>query len=172
MENKENFKIEKMVLNIGGTGEKLDKGFILLQKITNKKPVKVKATKRIPTWQVRPGLEVGTKVTLRGKEINDLLPRLLASIDNSIKEKQIQDNFFSFGIHEYVEIPGLDYIREVGIMGLEVTVVFSRPGKHVNYKKIKRGKTRRINVEKEEIISFLENKFQTNIIRRRKHDSQ
>jgi ribosomal protein L5 len=65
MENQSNFKIERMVLNIGGTGEKLEKGFILLQKITNRKPVKVKAIKRIPSWLVRPGLEVGTKVTLR-----------------------------------------------------------------------------------------------------------
>jgi large subunit ribosomal protein L5 len=169
---KQDFKIEKMVLNIGGTGDKLDKGFILLEKITGRKPVKVKATKRIPTWQVRPGLEVGTKVTLRGKEVEDLLPRLLASVDNTIKEKQIQNNFFSFGIREYVEIPGLEYIREVGIMGLEITVVFARPGKHVEAKKVKRGKTRRLVVSKEEIISFLENKFKTNVIRKRKHDSK
>ncbi len=172
MSEKNNFKIEKMILNIGGTGEKLDKGFILLEKITKRKPIKVKATKRIPTWQVRPGLEVGTKVTLRGEEIDKLLPRLLASIDNTMKEKQVQDNFFSFGIHEYVEIPGMEYIREVGIMGLEVTVVFVRPGKKIEIKKVKRGKTRRLIVSKEEIISFLQDKFKTNIVRKRKHDSK
>jgi len=168
-ENKmKQFEIEKMVLNIGGTGEKLEKGFILLGKISGKKPIKVKATKRIPTWQVKPGLEVGTKVTLRGEKIQSLLPQLLASVDNSIKEKQIQDNFFSFGIHEYIEIPGIDYIREVGIMGFEVTVVFSRAGKSVEKKKVKRGKTRRLVVDKEEIIKFLETKFGTTIVRKRK----
>lgn len=170
--NNKAFAIERMVLNIGGTGDKLDKGFILLGKISGKKPVKVKATKRIPAWQVRPGMEVGTKVTLRGKEVEILLPRLLASIDNTIKEKQIQDNFFSFGIHEYVEIPRLEYIREVGLMGLEVTVVFSRCGKNIETRKIKRGKTRRLTVTREEIIDFLENKFKTNVVRKRKHDSQ
>ena len=29
------FKLEKVVLNIGGTGEKLEKGTILLEKIAN-----------------------------------------------------------------------------------------------------------------------------------------
>lgn len=168
-ENKmKEFKLEKVILNIGGTGEKLDKGFILLEKLSKKKPVKVKATKRIPTWQVRPGLEVGTKVTLRGKEAINLLGRLLQSIDNTLKEKQIQDNFFSFGIPEYIEIPEMEYIREVGIMGLEVTVVFSRPGKAVEKKKVKRGKTRRLIVTKEEIINYLQNKFQTEILFKKK----
>ena len=87
-------KLEKVTLNIGGTGEKLDKGFILLEKISGRKPVRVKATKRIPTWQVRPGLEVGTKVTLRGEDAIKLLKRLLPAIDNTLKEKQIQNNFF------------------------------------------------------------------------------
>ena len=40
-------RIEKLTLNIGGTAEKLDKGFILLQKLSGKKPVRVKARKRI-----------------------------------------------------------------------------------------------------------------------------
>ena len=163
------FKIEKVILNIGGTGEKLDKGVILLEKISGEKPVKVKATKRIPTWQVRPGLEVGTKVTLRGKKAESILRKLLPAVDNTLKEKQVQDNFFSFGIHEYIEIPGVDYIREVGIMGFEVTAVFSRPGKYTIIKKVKRGKRpKRVNVLKEEIIGYLESQFKTKILRGKK----
>jgi large subunit ribosomal protein L5 len=161
-------RIEKVILNIGGTGEKLEKGFILLKTLTKKKPIKIKATKRIPTWGVRPGLEVGTKVTLRGEEAEKLLENFLPAIDNTLKEKQIRDNFFSFGIHEYIEIPDTEYIREVGIMGLEVTVVFVRAGKRVERKKIKKGKTRRQVVLPAEIIDFMINKFKTNILRRRK----
>jgi len=162
-------KLERVVLNIGGTDEKLSKGFILLEKLTGKKPVKVKATKRIPTWQVRPGLEVGTKVTIRGKGAIDILKKLLPGIDNTLKEKQIQDNFFSFGIHEYIEIPGVEYIREVGIMGFEVTAVFSRAGKSVERKKVKKGKAKRLVVKREEIENYLKNKFGTEILRRQKH---
>jgi large subunit ribosomal protein L5 len=171
MENKmREIKLVKVVLNIGGTGEKLDKGFILLEKITKRKPIKIKAKKRIPTWQVRPGLEIGTKVTLRGKEAETILKKLLPAIDNTLNEKQIQDNFFSFGIAEYIEIPGMEYIREVGIMGLEATAVFSRAGKKIEKKKIKRGKTKRSKVSKKEIEDYLENKFNTTILRKQRRE--
>ncbi len=161
-------KIEKLILNIGGTGEKLEKGFKLLEVLSKKKPVKVKATKRIPTWQVRPGLEVGTKVTLRGKEAEEMLERLLPAVDMNIKERQIQDNFFSFGIHEYIEIPKMEYIREVGIMGLEVTIVFSRAGRRVEMKKTKRGDVRKIRIPAKEIEDYIITKFKVNILRKRK----
>lgn len=161
-------KLEKVILNIGGTGEKLEKGEILLKAISEKKPVKVKATKRIPTWNVRPGLEVGVKVTLRGAEALKILKKLLPAIDNTLKEKSIQKNCFSFGIHEYIEIPGVEYIREVGIMGFEVTVVFSRAGKGVEKKKIKRGKSRRLAVTREEIENYLVSNFKTEILRKKK----
>jgi large subunit ribosomal protein L5 len=162
------FKLEKVVLNVGGTADKLEKGAILLEKISGKKAIKIKATKRIPTWQVRPGLEVGAKVTIRGKDAENMLKRLLPALDNTLKEKQIQDNFLSFGIHEYIEIPGVDYIREVGIMGFEITAVFIKPGKYVELKKVKRGKRpKKLNVLKEEIINFLETKFKTKILRKK-----
>jgi len=161
-------KLEKVILNIGGVAEKLDKGVILLEKISGKKAVKIKAVKRIPTWNVRPGLEVGTKVTLRGEDALDMIKKLLPAIDNTLKEKQIQNNCFSFGIHEYIEIPNVEYIREVGIMGFEVTVVFSRAGKSVEMKKVKRGKSRRLTVTREEIENFLVSKFKTEILRKRK----
>jgi large subunit ribosomal protein L5 len=159
-------RLEKVILNIGGVAEKLDKGVILLETISGKKAVRVKAIKRIPTWNVRPGLEVGTKVTLRGEDAINMVKKLLPAIDNTLKEKQIQPNCFSFGIHEYIEIPGVEYIREVGIMGFEVTVVFSRAGKAVEKKKIKRGKTRRLTVTREEIENYLITKFNTEILRK------
>lgn len=161
-------KIEKVILNIGGTGDKLERGYKLLEVLTKKKPVKVKATKRIPTWEVRPGLEVGTKVTLRGKEAEEILKRLLPAIGNRLKDRQIRENFISFGIHEYIEIPGMEYIREVGIMGLEVTVVFARAGKRVEKKKIKKGKIRRMSVKPEEVEEFIITKYQTTVLKKRK----
>jgi large subunit ribosomal protein L5 len=159
-------KLDKVVLNIGGVEDKLDKGVILLEAISGKKAVRVKAVKRIPGWNVRPGLEVGAKVTLRGEDALNMVKKLLPAIDNALKEKQIQDNCFSFGIHEYIEIPGVEYIREVGIMGFEVTVVFSRAGKAVEKKKVKRGKARRLVVSREEIENYVVEKFGTEIVRK------
>lgn len=162
-------KIEKVVLNVGGVGEKLEKGVILLQKFSGKKPVKIVAKKRIPTWGVRPGLELGTKVTIRGPEAEELIRRALPAINNTLKEKQIRPNFVSFGVPEYIEIPGMEYIREVGIMGFEITITFVRSGRRVNLKKVKNGKVRRQNVTVEEIIKIMEDKFKTKILRRIKN---
>ncbi|MBS3087504.1 50S ribosomal protein L5 [Candidatus Pacearchaeota archaeon] len=161
-------KLEKVILNIGGVGEKLEKGEILLKTVSGKKPIKVKATKRIPTWNVRPGLEVGIKVTLRGEDALKMVKRLLPAVDNILKEKQIQPNCFSFGIHEYIEIPGMEYIREVGIMGFEVTVVFTRAGKSVEKKKVKRGKSHRLTVSREEIENYLVTNFKTEIVKKKR----
>lgn len=159
-------KLEKVVLNVGGVGDKLDKGFKLIQTISGKKPVKIKATKRIPTWGVRPGLEVGTKVTLRGADAEKMLGRLLPAISNTVKARQIKPNTLSFGIHEYIEIPGIEYMRDVGIMGFEITAVFTRAGKRVERKKVKQGKARKIVVTPQEIEEFIVNKFQTKVIKK------
>ncbi|MDO8517205.1 MAG: 50S ribosomal protein L5 [Nanoarchaeota archaeon] len=157
-------KIEKVILNVGGTGDKLEKGFILLQTLSGKKPIKIKAKKRIPTWGVRPGLEVGTKITLRGEDAEKMINKVLPAIDNVLKERQIKDNFVSFGIPEYIEIPGMEYIREVGIMGFEITIVFTRSGKRIERKKIKRGDAKRQKVSAEEIKKIMIDKFKTKII--------
>ncbi len=153
--------IEKVVLSVGGIGEDLEKGFKLLTMLTGRKPAKMKSKKRIPTLNVRPGLEIGTVVTIR-KDIDNFLKKMLSAIDNILKKKQISENNFSFGIKEYIEIPGIEYQRDIGIIGLDVTVVFKRAGRRVKLRKIKRGKvsSKQI-ITPEEIIKFMEDHFQT-----------
>lgn len=153
--------IDKVVLTVGGTGEDLEKGIKLLNIITNRTPAEQLTQKRIASLGVRPGLKVGGVVTVRqGK--HELLKRLLESFDNELKAKQVSENSFSFGIQEYIEIPGVEYQRDIGIRGLEVTVTFKKPGKRVKLKKVKRGKLpRKQRVSKEEIIKFMEQNFNT-----------
>lgn len=154
--------IEKVVLTVGGTGDDLEKGIKLLSIITNRKPAEQITQKRIASLGVRPGLKVGGVVTLRkGKE--ELLQRLLESVDNTLKKKQASENTLSFGISEYIEIPGVEYQREIGIRGLEVTVTFKKPGRRVKLKKPKRGKLpKKQKVSREEVIKFMEDKFKVN----------
>jgi|TARA_Y100000034_G_scaffold19272_2_gene21708 large subunit ribosomal protein L5 len=157
-------KIEKVVLSVGGTKEDLEKGVKLLSMLTNKKPAKMKSKKRIPSLEVRPGLEVGAVVTIR-QNVNEFLKKMLITIDNKLKKKQISENNFSFGIKEYIEIPGVEYQREIGIMGFDITVVFKRSGRRVKLKKIKRGKIpKRQIISSNEIIKFMEENFQTEFI--------
>jgi large subunit ribosomal protein L5 len=154
-------RIEKVVLSVGGTAEQLEKGVKLLKILTGRNPAKMKSHKRIPAFGVRPKLEVGTVVTVR-KNADEMLKRLLTAIDNKLKRKQISVNNFSFGIKEYIEIPGVEYQRDIGIIGLDVTVVFKRQGRRVGIRKIKAGKVpARQKISKEEIIKFMEENFQT-----------
>jgi large subunit ribosomal protein L5 len=154
-------RIEKVVVGVGGIGDELEKGVKLLELVTGKKPAKMKSKKRIPALGVRPGLEVGALVTIR-KGAEEFLKRMLVTIDNVLKRKQMSENNFSFGIKEYIEIPGMEYQREIGIKGFDVTVVFKRTGRRVKLKKIKRGKvSKRQMITKEEIIKFMEEKFGT-----------
>ena len=158
-------KIEKIILSVGGTAEKLERGAKLLTIITGKKAAKRKSTKRIPSLGVRPGLEVGALITLRGKQGEELLKRLFVTIDNKISKKQISENSFSFGIKEYIEIPGMQYQRDIGIMGFDVSVAFARAGKRVARKKIKTGRIpKKQNVSEEEIIEYLKNKFKLEVV--------
>ena len=157
-------KIEKVVLGVGGIGEDLEKGVKLLELITGKKAMKTKSKKRIPTLNIRPGLEVGAVITLR-KDILNFLKKMLVTIDNQLKKKQISENNFSFGIKEYIEIPGMEYQRDIGIRGFDVTVVFKRTGRRIKLKKMKKGKvSKRQKISKEEIIKFMEDNFQVEFI--------
>jgi large subunit ribosomal protein L5 len=158
-------KIEKVVLSIGGVAENLEKGVKLLERLTERKVAKMKSKRRIPSLGVRPGLEVGCLVTLRGKKAIELLKRLLATIDNQLKEKQISENSFSFGIKEYIEIPGMEYQRDIGIIGFDVSVAFVRKGKRVIRKKRKTGKLpKKQHISKQEIIKYLQDKLEVELI--------
>ncbi len=167
-EKKENamrtIEIEKVILNIGGTGDKLEKGVKLLKFLTERTPSKTKTAKRIPEFGVRPGLLVGAVVTIR-KDSETILRKLLSSVDNTLKRSQVAENGFSFGIKEYIEIPGAEYQRDIGIMGLDVTITFKRKGRRVSLKKAKRGKIpKRHKISREEIIKFMEEKFNTKFV--------
>jgi len=149
-------KIEKVVLSVAGTAEKLEKGVRLLKVISGMNPNKMQSTKRIPSLGVRPGLETGARITIRKERIKPLLSRLLKAVSNEVKESSFENNHFSFGIKEYIEIPDMEYQRDIGILGLNVTVDFARPGKRVKRKKIKQGKIpKRQDVTREEVKKYM-----------------
>ena len=155
-------KLEKVVLSCGATGQDLDKAQKLLELLSGKKAQRVTSAKRIPDFNVHPGLEVGVCVTLRREKAKEILRKLLGAISNTLDEDQIAENTFSFGIPEYIEIPGVEYQREIGIRGLNVTVVFARAGIRVRRRKIKKGSVpHKQHVTEEEIISYMEENFET-----------
>src|SRR3972149_2831621 len=109
-------KIEKLVLNVGGIDDKLEKNAKLIEILTGRKTAKMKTRKRIPSLNVRPKLNVGAVITIR-RNFEPLLKKLLVAVDNRIRRKQVSENTFSFGIKEYIEIPGLEYQIDIGSAG-------------------------------------------------------
>lgn len=160
-------KVEKVTLNIGtgGPGDVLDKAQKLLNKLTNHKSVTTKSKKRIPTWNLRPGLEIGCKVTLRGKEAEELIIRLLAAKENRLKPTNFDSTGnVSFGISEYLDIPGIEYDPAIGIIGLEAAVTLMRPGFKIKLRKKERKKIPvKSKITKEEAIDFMKIKFKIEI---------
>lgn len=152
-------KIEKVTLNIGTgmPGEKLEKALKLLEKIAQGKPVPTKTKKRIPTWGIRPGLEIGAKVTIRGRKAEEVLVRLLKAKNDILPSTKFDDaGNVAFGIQEYIEIPGVEYDASIGIIGLEVAVTLARPGFRIRNRARRRTSIPRSHaITKEEAINFM-----------------
>jgi large subunit ribosomal protein L5 len=160
-------KIEKVTLNIGAgkSTEKLEKGMKLLKYITGIEPVKTFTNKRIPNWGLRPGLPIGCKLTLRKHGAKELLSRLLHAKDNVLRESQFDEHGnIAFGIHEYIDILGVKYNPEIGMLGLEVCVTLERPGFRIKRRRIYRcGIPKRHGISKKEAMEFMQNRFKVKI---------
>src|SRR3989344_3518087 len=166
-------KIEKITLNmgVGSPGDKLNKAKRLLENISSSKPVETKTMKRIPTWGLRPKLAIGCKVTVRGKKAEELLGRLLKTVDNKLKESNFDDfGNFSFGIKEYIDIPGVEYNPEYGLIGLEAAVTLERPGYRIKKRLRKSRIPLRHKISKQEAMNFLREKFNVSVLEEEKQE--
>ena len=131
-------RIEKVVvnLNVGKSGEPLEKANRVLEEITGQTPVKRKAKKTIRDFGIREGESIAVVVTLRKQKAIDFLKKILPIVDNKISARSfdVRGNF-SFGLKEHIEIPGVKYDPDVGIFGMDVCVTINRPGQRVKTRK-------------------------------------
>ena len=126
--------LEKVVLNmgVGKSGEVIDIAKRALEQISGKKPSIRNAKETQRDWGVRKGEPIGVAVTVRGGDATILLKRLLEAKGNNVNGKSF-DNFgnYSFGINEHIDIPGVKYDPQIGILGLGISVTLSRPGYNI-----------------------------------------
>ena len=159
--------VEKITLNIGAGKDEntLKKGIKLITQIAGKEPIKTFAKKRIPNWGLRLGLPIGCKLTLRGKEAEDMIVRMLKAKENILKDSQFDNNGnVAFGVQEHIDIAGAKYDPEIGIMGIEIAITLKRPGYRIKARKLKTkkvGKAHRIT--KEDAIAFMQENFKVKI---------
>jgi len=156
-------KIDKVTLNIGTgePGDKLEKARKLLKTISGMKAVPTTTNKRIPTWKIRPGLAIGCKVTVRGEKAKELLKKLLQAVENSLDEDKFdRQGNLSFGINEYLDVPGLEYDAEIGVIGFNVAVTLKRAGFRLKTRRIKRKKLpQKHRISREEAMEFMKKEF-------------
>ncbi len=146
-----------------GDSAKLERSVKLLNFITKATPIKTLAKKRIPTWKIKPGQEIGCKITIRKAKAVELLKTLFTGI-TEIKEEQFNPGFLSFGIKEYIEIPTLPYQREIGIMGFDVVATLKRKGWRIaKRKRLNARIPKRHRISKEETINFFKKNFNIKI---------
>ena len=152
-------RIEKVTLNFGAGANqaRLETGMKLIKLVGGKDPVKTVAHGRIPAWSIRPGLPIGCKITLRGARAEELLKRLFQAIDTTLSPNCFDDQGnFSFGIKEYINIPGVKYDPEIGILGFDVAVTLTRPGYRIARRTfLRRTISHRHRITKDEARTFV-----------------
>jgi large subunit ribosomal protein L5 len=155
--------VDKIVINIGvgKSGEPIEKAKNALLELTGQQPAVRGAKKTVRDFGIHKGEPIGTIVTLRREPALEFLKRVIAAKRNVLKASSF-DNYgnISLGIHEHIDIPGTKYNPEIGIFGMDVNVVLSRPGYRIakrSRKSAQIGRTHRIN--KEEAIDFFKQEF-------------
>jgi len=136
-------RIDKVVvnLNVGKSGEPLEKANKVLQEITGQTPVKKKAKKTIRDFGIREGESIAVVVTLRKQKAVDFLKKVLPVVDNKVSKRSFDERGnFAFGLKEHIEIPGVKYDPDIGIFGMDVCVAVNRPGQRIRIRR-KQNKT-------------------------------
>ena len=161
-------RVGKVVVNIGlgKSGEAIERGKRVLEQVTGQKPAQTRAKKAVRDFGIHKGEPIGVVVTVRGKETAKLIDKLTAA-----REKKLPESCFdargsvSFGIKEHIEIPGTRYDPEIGILGMNVSVLLERPGYSVSRRSRRTsrvGKAHR--VTREDSIRYFKEKFGVTVI--------
>ncbi len=150
-------RLAKVTVNMGTGADaaKLEKCKKIMFTLTRKKIV-ITSTHKRSTFGVPKNKPIGAKTTLRGAEAMEFLKKVLQGIEGKLKGSQFDRNGnFSFGIHEYINIPGVKYDPDVGILGMDVAVTLERPGFRVRKRKLRPGKIGSSHIiKKEEAIEW------------------
>jgi large subunit ribosomal protein L5 len=161
-------RLEKAVINIGvgDAGERLLKAEKVLKMVTGEKPVRTVAKTTNRDLGIRKGMQIGCKVTLRGKVAEEFVKKAFWIRENRIADYSFDpEGNFSFGIQDYTDFPGMKYDPEIGIFGLDVTTAIGRPGRRVQKRRMMRTKLPKYHrVSRKEGMEFVKSKFGVEVV--------
>ena len=161
-------RVDKVVVNIGvgEAGERLVKAQKVLEMVTGQKSVQTISKTVNRDLGIRVGMPLGCKVTLRGEAAEDFITRALP-----IREMRVpvysfdKEGNMSFGITDYTDFDGMKYDPEIGIFGMDISVVLRRPGNRITKRALlKRRIPKDHRVDRDEAIQYMKDKFKVEVV--------
>ncbi|MDD2614345.1 MAG: 50S ribosomal protein L5 [Methanosarcina sp.] len=155
--------VEKVTVHmaVGESGQQLVNAEEILKTITGQEVVRCFAKRTLPAFSIKKGEPIGCKVTLRGQNAQNFLETAFNIHDNTLARSQFDSlGNVSFGIEEHTDFPGMRYDPNIGVFGMDVTVVIKRPGERVCKRRIAARKVptnHRITVE--DAVAFLNESY-------------
>lgn len=160
--------IEKVVVNIGvgEAGERLVKAQKVIEMVTGQRSVQTISRTINRDLAIRKGMPLGCKVTMRGASAEEFLNKAL-----DIRERRIpvysfdREGNMSFGIPDYTDFPGMKYDPEIGIFGMDVSIVIRRTGNRVTQRAILRRRLPKGHrMDRTEAMQFMKDKFSIEVV--------
>lgn len=128
-------KLEKVVLNMGVGDVKenpkaMDAAVNDLAIITGQKPVITKAKKSIANFKLRQGMNIGCKVTLRGRMMYNFIDKLFNAALPRVRDfRGVSGNSFdgrgnyTLGVKDQLIFPEIDYDKVDKLRGMDIVFV-------------------------------------------------
>lgn len=161
--------LDKVVINIGvgQAGERLNKAVKVLEMLTGHKPVLTVSKKTYREFNVRKGLTIGAKVTLRDEDASTFLDKAFYAKMYKFPSYSVdkQGNAY-FGVSDYTEFKGMKYDPEIGIFGMDVAIILKRKGGYRNARrKIKQESLpSRLIIKKDDTLEFLKANYKVEVV--------
>ena len=163
-----NLHVDKVVVNIGvgEAGERLVKAEKVLEMVTGHKPVETISKTINRDLGIRKGMPLGCKVTLRGEDAEEFIKKALVIREMRVPEYSFdKEGNMSFGISDYTDFEGMKYDPEIGIFGMDISVVLRRVGNRITQRALLQRKIPRSHrVDREEAIQYMKDTFEVKVI--------
>ncbi len=163
-----NLHVDKVVVNIGvgEAGERLVKAEKVLEMVTGHKPVETISRTINRDLGIRKGMPLGCKVTLRGEDAEEFIKKALVIREMRVPEYSFdKEGNMSFGISDYTDFEGMKYDPEIGIFGMDISVVLRRVGNRITQRALlQRRIPKSHRVDREEAIQYMKDTFEVQVI--------
>ncbi len=128
-------KLEKVVLNMGVGDVKenpkaMDAAVNDMAIVTGQRPIITKAKKSVAAFKVREGMNIGCKVTLRGKKMYEFVDKLFNVALPRVRDfRGVSGNSFdgrgnySLGVREQLIFPEIEYDKVDKVRGMDIVFV-------------------------------------------------